>query len=185
MEYYNLLDLFDRMVDVSNKMHDEHDFDTIGFDKCLIVLRHALKQYVPINLHLENRNLQSELDKVKSKRQEFEDGKMAIVQKNKKVVLENEKLRAEINRLNKELLKPEIIKVKSGFNKVEIDFEGEVISFLIDTDAETFNSHFKDASDYVFSKRKKRVHLDTIKNWFFEWYRALGFNCVPALKIKS
>lgn len=74
---------------------------------------------------------------------------------------------------------PKVVKHKVGFTPIEIDFEGSNITFLINTDTDNFNQHFQDATNYIYSRRKSRVHLSVIKNWYIEWYRALGFNCVP------
>lgn len=179
MEYNNLLDIYDKLVDISNQKHAEFDFNVVGFDEALFILHYALKHYVPINLHIDNRNLQRQLSTCISKQSEYTAGKLSIIQTNRELKAENSKLKSENDRLRN---MPEIhkaIKQKAGFNRVEIDFEGQDISFLINTNTETFNQHFNDASNYIFSKRKKRVHLSTIKCWYLEWYRALGFTCVP------
>ncbi|HXP51675.1 MAG TPA: hypothetical protein VN922_17085 [Bacteroidia bacterium] len=169
------------MVDVSTKMHEDFDFDAAGFDKALYILHYALKQYVPINLHLANRDLQVQLERCQYKTSEFNAGKIALLEKNKHLQNENLQLRAHNRNLLADLdrLKNiEKIKAKAGFNPVEIDFEGQLIKFVINTDTHTFHEHFGDATNYVFSKRKKHVHLSTIKCWYLEWYRALGFTCV-------
>lgn len=180
MEYENLLDIYDRMVEISDRKHAEFDFNVVGYDEALFILHHALKHYVPINLNIANRNLQLQLASCLSKQSDYNNGKLSIIQINRELKSENAKLKSENDRLRN---MPEIhkaIKQKAGFNRVEIDFEGQGISFLINTNTETFNQHFNDATNYIFSKRKKRVQLATIKNWYLEWYRALGFTCVPA-----
>ncbi len=183
MEYNNILDIYDRLVDVSTQLHSDFDFDSVGFDKALYLLQYALKQYVPINLHLENRDLKNQLERCQYKTSEFNAGKLALLEKNKELHNENLQLRAHAKNLLAEIERfknVEKIKVKAGFNPVEIEFEGQVIKFVINTDTETFHRHFSDATNYIFSKRKARVHLSTIKNWYLEWYRALGFTCVPS-----
>jgi len=161
MEYANLLDIYDSLVEVSEKLHDDFDFDIQGFDKCLYMLHYALKNYIPINLHLENQ----------------------VFEKNKELQLENVKLRALNKTLveeNQQFLKVEKIKLKVGFNNVEIDFEDKKINFLINTDTQIFLSHFNDAITFVYSKRKKRVQPNVIRDWFMLYYRSLGFNCVTS-----
>lgn len=180
MEYNNILDIYDNLVDVSDKLHAEYDFDAKGFDKAIFTLKYALQHYAQINLHIDNRNLQRQLSTCISKQAEYNAGKLSIIQTNRELKAENAKLKSENDRLRN---MPEIhkaIKQKAGFNRVEIDFEGQPIAFLINTNSETFNLHFADANNYIFTKRKKRVHLSTIKCWYLEWYRALGFTCVPA-----
>lgn len=99
MEYNNLLDIYDRMVDVSNQLHEEHSFDCVGFDRALFTLRHALLQYVPVNLHLENRNLKRQLEHALSKLKESNIARDANLQENKKLRSENQVLTIRLNSL--------------------------------------------------------------------------------------
>jgi len=183
MEYANLLDIYDSLVEVSEKLHDDFDFDIQGFDKCLYMLHYALKNYIPINLHLENRRLSREIIRITGKYDEYMQSKNQVFEKNKELQLENVKLRALNKTLveeNQQFLKVEKIKLKVGFNNVEIDFEDKKINFLINTDTQIFLSHFNDAITFVYSKRKKRVQPNVIRDWFMLYYRSLGFNCVTS-----
>lgn len=67
MDTYNsIIDIYDRLVSVSDEMHESNDPDTKGFDRAIFMLCHALKQFEGINLHIENRNLKKRLE-VKNK----------------------------------------------------------------------------------------------------------------------
>lgn len=61
-EYENIIDIYERMCEVSDKMHNQFDLDVLGFDKCMYTFQYALKQYSPLNLHLENKRLNRELE---------------------------------------------------------------------------------------------------------------------------
>jgi hypothetical protein len=61
-EYNNILDIYERMCEVSDKMHCSFDLDVLGFDRALYTFQYALKQYSSINLHLENKRLNRELE---------------------------------------------------------------------------------------------------------------------------
>lgn len=60
--YNNIIKIYDRMVEVSDQLHESNDPDTKGFDKAIFMLCHALKQFEGINLHIENRNLKKRLE---------------------------------------------------------------------------------------------------------------------------
>lgn len=182
MEHNNLIEIYGKLKTVSTQLHEDFDFDAHGFDKCLFMLQHALKNYAPINLHIENHNLKNKLLNIEQKHDSYSTEKSAFYIRNGELLEENNLLKQQLKTANAELAKIKSrpsFKHSAGFNKVEIDFEGQNISFLINTDKELFDNNFKDATNYIFSKRKKRVHLSTIKNWYLEWYRSLGFTCVP------
>lgn len=61
-EYNTIIDIYDRLVDVSDKMLSENNPNLKGFNKCVFMLHYALKNYHQINLHLECKRLQRELD---------------------------------------------------------------------------------------------------------------------------
>lgn len=181
MEYNTIIDIYDRLVEVSAKLHEDFDFDAHGFDKCIFVLHNALKRYEAINLHIDNKNLRNQIADLKGKYDEFLSGKLRISERNKELVEENNKLSQQLKSANGQLssyMNRNVIKHTAGFSKVEIDFESQPITFLINTDTKTFNDNFNDATNYIYSKRKKRVDISTIKNWYLEKYRALGFTCV-------
>lgn len=183
MEYNTIIDIYDRLVDVSNKLHEDFDFDAHGFDKCLFVFQNALKRYEAINIHIENKNLRNKVEVLQHNFDSLLKIKLSTIEKNRLLISENNLLRQQLNCANNELSSiknREIYKKTAGFNKVEIDFEGNLISFLIDTPSDAFDNNFKDATNYIYSKRKKKVDLSTIKNWYMEWYRTLGVRCIPA-----
>jgi hypothetical protein len=61
-EYNNLLDIYEKMCEVSDKMHNRFDMDVLGYDKAIFTFQYALKKYSSINLHLENKRLNRELE---------------------------------------------------------------------------------------------------------------------------
>jgi hypothetical protein len=101
MEYNTIIQIYDRLVDVSNQLHDECDLDCTGFDRALFTLRHALLQYQPINLHLSNKSLTHQLEIAESKLKECYCKRDEILRVNNELISENENLKSEINSLRK------------------------------------------------------------------------------------
>jgi hypothetical protein len=101
MTYNNIIDVYNRMVDVSNQLHEEHSFEAIGYDKALFTLQYAIKQYVSVNLHLENKSLTRQLELAESKLKECHCKRDEILRVNNKLLSENENLKSEINSLRK------------------------------------------------------------------------------------
>lgn len=102
MTYNNIIDVYNRLVEVSNQLHDEHSPDAIGYDKAIFTFQYALKQYVSINLHLENKSLQRQLshvDALQNKIKECNISRDAALQSNKQLRTENQRLREELNAL--------------------------------------------------------------------------------------
>lgn len=112
MEYNNILDIYDRMVDVSNQLHDEHSFDSVGFDRALFTLRHALLQYAPINLHISNKSLTRQLEIAENKLKECHCKRDEILRSNNKLISENANLKSENN-----VLKVRLNSLKSAYDK--------------------------------------------------------------------
>lgn len=73
--YENILSIFERLADVSDKMVDENDPDAKGFIKCLYTLQYALKKLSTINLLMENKRLSKENTELNAK---CENQKMEI-----------------------------------------------------------------------------------------------------------
>lgn len=114
MTYNNIIDVYNRLVDVSNQLHEEHSFEVKGFDKALFTLKYALKQYVSLNLHLENKILKRQLDQLENiqcKLKESNISRDAALQ-------ENKRLRSEINVLNIRLNSLKQVYDKSSKNKI-------------------------------------------------------------------
>lgn len=176
--YNNIIQIYDRMVEVSDQLHERNDPDTKGFDKALFMLCHALKQFEGINLHIENRNLTNRLDAVR--------GMIGFRDANIKEHLKLEdELRLEVRQLknNLKVYEDEKItgKASSYLKKIEIDFEGTHIEFMSDIDQHIFTNLFMDANKYVYklkSRKKKTVRANIIKDWYMNFYRERGFKCI-------
>lgn len=177
----NFTDIYNRLVEVSEKMEAANDPDVKGFNKALFLLHRALKSLVGINLHLENTNLKNQLLKEKSKTDIYAIEKTTLFTTNAELIAENKKLKHELKSAVgqlKSIQEQKTIKHKAGFTPVEISFEEQKITFLINTNAEKFNEYFTEATNFVYSRRKKRVELHVIKGWYMEYYKALGFTIV-------
>lgn len=101
MEYNTIIQIYDRLVDVSNQLHNEHSFDTIGYDKALFTLQYALKKYQSINLHIVNKRLLRQLETAEFRLKEYHCKRDEILRYNNSLILENENLKSEINSLRK------------------------------------------------------------------------------------
>lgn len=173
----NFTDIYNRLVEVNDKMHEANDPNAIGFTQCLYLMQRALKNLVGINHHIENTNLKNTLYWSKLRIDDFKNGETQTYQRNKQLLIENVKLRCELNRY-KQSIQAQAHTNGNFFKKVEIDWAGEQIVFWINTGPETFKEHFAKATEYCMSKKKSKARLSNVKCWYLEYYRALGFECL-------
>lgn len=110
-EYNNILDIYDRLVDVSNQLHDENSTDVKGFDSALFTFQYALKQYQSLNLHIANKSLTRQLETAEFKLKECHCKRDEILRVNNRLIIENEKLKSEVNSLR-------ILYQKASANKI-------------------------------------------------------------------
>lgn len=104
MEYNNIISIYDRLVDVSNQLHDEKSPLVEGFDKALFTFQYALRNYVPVNLHLENNRLKrqlKDLEILQAKLKESNIKRDVALQENNKLRSENNVLNVRLNSLQK------------------------------------------------------------------------------------
>lgn len=97
----NVFQIYEHLLAIADKMHDEGDANVAGFDQCLWLLHFALKKNGVRNAHLENTQLKRALKAYEDKHNEFVNGKLSIIQKNKMLQDELAKLKLEIERLKK------------------------------------------------------------------------------------
>lgn len=176
--YRTIIDIYDRLVDISDQMHEQNDPLEKGFNACLFIMHNALKESDWINLHIENKNLSKRLETVRAM--------VAFPDQNIKEHLKLEdELRLEIRQLKNKLKETELPKVtgiaSNELRKVEIDFEGTQIEFMSNIDQGVFTSLFMDANKYVYelkSRKKKAVRKNIIKDWYMNFYREQGFKCI-------
>ena len=181
--YNNLIEIHDRLSQVYQQLYSKDSAGANGYFRCLTLLEYAINKTESINLHIENNRLRKELKTTLNRFDDWIEDKSVVHRKNKLLMTENILLRANIKAYQEKQSTKESIKAKSStfYNLVEIDYEGEIISFQIDTDSKIFLSHFKKATDYAYerkSKKNKKVRLQDVKCWYLEYYRSTGFNCI-------
>lgn len=177
--YTSIIEIYDRLVTVSDELHEAKDPLERGFNACLLILHDKLKELDNINLHVENRNLKKKIHNLECAIDRLDENKHDVFIENKALKIENMQLKAHV----KSIKSNQQIKAKvcSNMNKVEIDFETRLINFYINTDQINFDRHFIEASNYVFSRRKKSSHNAAVTNWFIQYYRGQGFTCLSKI----
>lgn len=176
-QYENILTIFERLADVSDKMVDENDPDAKGFIKCLYTLQYALKKFEGINFHLENKRLENALYLAKLRIKEFKEDENRTFLRNAELTKENVLLRSEVKKLQQPAIKITADLKGAEFKKVAIDWKGEDIFFWINTTEEYFMKHFEIATDWVLSKKSTK-HISAVKCQYLTYYRALGYTCL-------
>ena len=83
-QYDNVIDILQRMGQVSDDLHDSKDSRALGFDTAYGVLKYAIKKWNSTNFHLELKLLRND---------------------NTALIAKNENQKAEIKRLNEVIFK--------------------------------------------------------------------------------
>ena len=180
MNYTNIIAIYERLYRSSDQIKGESIDYIRGFQECVYILSMQLKKLPHINLHIENEQLKRRVYNLELRLDDNSEDRHVVFRRNGDLAKENKQLKRDIQQLTQKTRAR--AKTAVSFNPVEIEWEKEIITFFINTDSDTFMSHFEKATAYVnqqWARKKFRVYVGAIKCWYLEYYRSLGFICNP------